>query len=161
MGDPLASSSGSAPEREGGSPPVGDGLGEPQPFRARIGNDDPPELAAALEDLNSIARLALEAGYPIPSNAMLDATESMLRRLYGVAPYQYLVGSAPEGEIDIYARPKLAHSISVTLYADGEMLCSALAPNEEFFESFPSAKEVTDAVLLNAASVMKRALAQE
>lgn len=91
--------------REGGGrlSPADGRLTEQQPFRAAIDDDDPPDLAEALGDLNCLAESAKEEGDPIPSNAMLAAAETMLRRLYGVAPHLCLVGTAPEGEVDIYA----------------------------------------------------------
>lgn len=125
---------------------------------ARISDDDPQDLAEALEDLNRMVEMAQDEGCPVPTNAMLEVAETQLRRLHGFAPETYLVGPGPNGEILAYARPKPDHSIALTLYADGGALCSALVPGGAFKVSWSTAEEITDAELRQAADLLARAV---
>lgn len=129
-------------------------LAEPMPFHVPVSDNDP--LASALEDLNSLAACAKEAGEPIPSNALMEVAERQLRRIHSFVPAEYVVDSTSEGEIMISAYPTREQSVLLALFPDGGAFCSVLVPNAEFKESCATVEDVTDEALQKVADLVER-----
>ena len=119
--------------------------------------ETPRELADALADLADACEEAREDGFPVPDQQLLERSEKLLRKLYGVWPHRFEVYPNPDGEVAIDARNDRGSAVLFLCEPAGEVLCLVHVNGEQHSHRYPSTEDLPDGSLIKALSSLEHA----